>query len=315
MLHPRSYIFIGLNAVRAFSLIALILVFSSGIFVLVRDVQAVNAFQEGRQANNVTIDLNCEYIEGSTVPNQAAGVFWAVLNRLLIIFQVIMLFMSEIGWPTAFFERFFPVLGPNFGLGALGIFQALIGATVLSHHVDDFTLVSAFFLFSVGCLNMLLGLVFRESAKQRRSIALWREDSKSALPTTANEIRARFAGTGFVPKSFHTRTDSSSTGNSGATLNEKAGYGFGRQGEKASALRGIVISKPVEALPRYATPSQTQPRAATPPARSPVPSAVFSDPSRYSHASAESASTGDADGRRPPPTLPVPTFQSSATAF
>lgn len=62
---------------------------------------------------------------GSTVPNQPAGVFWAVVNRLLIIFQVIALILAEVEWPIIFFERYFPVLGPAFGLGALGIFQSL----------------------------------------------------------------------------------------------------------------------------------------------------------------------------------------------
>ena len=61
----------------------------------------------------------------STVPNQIGGVFWAVVNRLLIIFQVITLLFSELGWFAAFFDRFFPVLGTQFGLGALGIFQGL----------------------------------------------------------------------------------------------------------------------------------------------------------------------------------------------
>jgi hypothetical protein len=61
----------------------------------------------------------------STVPNQPAGVFWAVLNRLLIIGQVVILFLSEIGWPSAFFDRFFPVLGDDFGVGALGVIQSL----------------------------------------------------------------------------------------------------------------------------------------------------------------------------------------------
>jgi hypothetical protein len=31
-----------------------------------------------------------------------------------------------------------------------------------------------------------------------------------------------------------------------------AGYGFGRQGEKEAGKKGFLISKPVEALPRYA---------------------------------------------------------------
>lgn len=65
------------------------------------------------------------FFRGSTVPNQPAGAFWAVLNRLLIISQVVILILAEIEWPMVFFNRFFPVLGPSFGLGALGIFQGL----------------------------------------------------------------------------------------------------------------------------------------------------------------------------------------------
>ena len=125
---------------------------------MVNDIKAVNRFMHASSTNSTDADdmLDCDYIEDSTVPNQPAGAFWAVTNRLLIIAQVIFLILSEIGWPMAFFQRFFPVLGEDFGLGALGIFQGLIGAAVLSHHVDDFSLVSAFFLFAIGCVNMLL---------------------------------------------------------------------------------------------------------------------------------------------------------------
>lgn len=59
------------------------------------------------------------------MPNQAAGVFWAIVNHLLVILEVIILLLSEVGWPMKYFDRFFPVLGTEFGLGALGIFQAL----------------------------------------------------------------------------------------------------------------------------------------------------------------------------------------------
>ena len=59
------------------------------------------------------------------MPNQPAGAFWAVLNRLLIIFQAIVLILSEVGWPATFFNRFFPILGDDFGLGALGVIQCL----------------------------------------------------------------------------------------------------------------------------------------------------------------------------------------------
>jgi hypothetical protein len=166
----------------------------------------------------------------STVPNQPAGVFWAVVNRLLIIFQIIVLILSELGWPAAFFDRYFPVLSSGFGLGPLGIFQCLIGATILSHHVDDFTLVAAFFLFSLGCLNMLLGLIFRERAKTKRSFTSWRAEAKGVLPTT-HDLRPAFARpqSGFVSSLF--------SGNK-AGQDEKAAFGFGTAGEKKAGLKG-----------------------------------------------------------------------------
>jgi len=111
------------------------------------DVRAVNEFTATKESGNNSADINAildnDYIQyagfpyrlvclmltrlfrGSTVPNQPAGVFWAIVNRLLIIFQIIALILAEVGWPAVFFERYFPVLGRSFGLGALGIFQGL----------------------------------------------------------------------------------------------------------------------------------------------------------------------------------------------
>ncbi|KAH9848867.1 hypothetical protein C2E23DRAFT_738439 [Lenzites betulinus] len=249
MLPPRAYYFIGLNGVRALSIIAMLLVFASSIFVLVNDIQAVNRSMKDPDPNMT----DCDYIEGSTVPNQPAGVFWAVVNRLLIIFQVIILILSEIGWPAAFFARFFPVLGPTFGLGALGIFQCLIGATVLSHHVDDFTLVAAFFLFALGCVNMFVGLVFRERAKERRSIMSWRAEAKGVLPSH-RDLRPPFARPAAAAVDTFFRGTGGSTEKAHAEEFGQKGYGFGRQGEKAAGLKGFLISKPLESLPRYAPP-------------------------------------------------------------
>ncbi|KIP07800.1 hypothetical protein PHLGIDRAFT_19086 [Phlebiopsis gigantea 11061_1 CR5-6] len=256
MLPPRAYIFIGLNGIRILSIISMLLVFASSIFVLVHDVEAVNRFMKDASESDM---IDCDYIENSTVPNQPAGVFWAVVNRLLIIFQIIVLILSEVGWPLAFFDRFFPVLGSHFGLGPLGIFQGLIGATILSHHVDDFTLVAAFFLFALGCVNMLLGLVFREGAKQRRSVLSWRAEAKGVI-SSAQDLRPAFVRpqSGFMANVFH---------KGGEADNEKTGgYGFSYAGEKKAGLKGFLISKPLETLPRYApTPRTTEaPRAGSP---------------------------------------------------
>jgi len=272
MLPPRAYIFIGLNAIRALSVVALILVFSSSIFVMVEDIKAVNRFMSAssKSGNSTSTDsmLDCDYIEGSTVPNQPAGVFWAVLNRLLIIFQVIFLILSEVGWPYKFFDKYFPVLGSNFGVGALGTFQCLIGAAVLSHHVDDFSLVSAFFLFALGCLNILVGLIFREKSKDKRSITSWRDSKKELLPTASSIGGAVFSQVIPAPArplfttvapSFRSQANSMASRFSGhdgedekaSVLSERPGYGWGSAGEKAAAKLGMGISRPLEALPPY----------------------------------------------------------------
>ncbi|KAI0078402.1 hypothetical protein K474DRAFT_1674108 [Panus rudis PR-1116 ss-1] len=266
--------FFSLNAVRALSIITLLLLFSSSIVTLVTDIKAVNSFiaagRDSNSSNNSTssavecTEEDCDYIEGSTVPNQPAGAFWAVLNRLLIIFQAIILIMSEIEWPLSFFDRFFPILGSNFGLGALGIIQALLGAAVLSHHVDEFSLVSAFFLFSVGCLNMLLGLIFRERAKSIRSIKAWRASSKDVLPTvdaaprSLTSVSNTFTGSSMGEKGLMgaARTDS--------TKSARSGMGFGRQGQKAAEARGYVVQEPEEALPTYVPKPKASSRASSP---------------------------------------------------
>lgn len=281
MLPPRAYIFISLNAVRILSIVALLLVFSSNIVTLVNDVKAVNRFMEAGKAlaagtipdsqRNATIEAlrDFDYIQDSTVPNQPAGAFWAVLNRLFIIGQSVVLIMSELGFPSKFFETFFPVLGKEFGLGALGLIQMLIGAAVLSHRVDTFTLVSAFFLFSVGCLNVVLGLIFRAGAKTKRSVTSWREHAKSALPThigpvdvrpVANAASQYMSQKGYdapfhTPSSFvaSLSTGSTAVSSSGDEKKGAAGYGFGKHGEKVAAAGGYLLSRPIESLPKYAT--------------------------------------------------------------
>ena len=132
----------------------------------------------------------------------------------------------------AFFDRYFPVLGTQFGLGALGIFQCLISTQILSHHVDDFTLVSAFFLFALGCVNMLLGLIWRESAKHRRALMAWR--GESVLPSV-RDMRVPFArpASGFVAGLFGKHHASSDD-----TAHLEKGNGFSHEGQKNANLKG-----------------------------------------------------------------------------
>lgn len=278
----RAYVFIGTNAVRVLSIIALLLVFASNILVMVEDIKSV---RRGDTASFTSTDENgnvetfdCDYFEGSTVPNQAAGAFWAVLNRLFIISTTVILVMSEVGWPSSFFRNFLPVLGPDFGVGILGAVQWITAASILSHHVDAFPLVSAWLLFAVGCINIILGLVFRSGIKVDRSITTFRETrAKELLPGPVQNAAPSFkiletsVGSifGHDEKSGSTRLSRNNTGASFHSQSSSmaaggfgSGYGFGRQGEKAANLKGFMISRPMESLPRYAP---RPPRTDSPP--------------------------------------------------
>ena len=137
-----------------------------------------------------------------------------------------------------------------------------IGAAILSHHVNKFTLVTAFFLFSVGCLNMTLGLIFRELAKSKRSIRAWRNgDNAGTLPMHSGDLA--------TPK-FHPSLFGGQPAETSEHGEKSSGLGFGTQGEKQAGLRGtapalppvgrcdaklcfsgFMITKPSEAVPHY----------------------------------------------------------------
>lgn len=78
---------------------------------------------------------------------------------------------------------------------------------------------------------MLLGLIFRESAKEKRSITAWKNDGTPVLPVVA-DYRSTPPSGGNFPGSFN--NEKADTWAS----DEKAGYGFGRMGEKSAGLRG-----------------------------------------------------------------------------
>jgi hypothetical protein len=259
---PILVFFFGLNAIRVIGIISLILVFASSILVMVTDITAVNTFLEDAKDSGTPVDQlleGCDYIEyassplfhfsfltstesrNSTVPNQTGGIFWAVVNRLLIITQVIILALSECGWPMSAFDKFFPVLGTGFGLGPLGVFECLIGATILSHYVDDFALVAAFFLFALGCLNILLGLVFGVKAKQKRSIRAWRSNSDDVLPPVGEKRPAFTRPDSSYVASFFKPSEKPEFGAAPAH-GTTSGLGFGKQGEKAAGLKGTYPS-------------------------------------------------------------------------
>jgi hypothetical protein len=89
----------------------------------------------------------------------------------------------------------------------------------------------------------VLGLIFRESAKTKRSVTSWREHGKSVLPPSVHRAASSASTLYGLASSEKSR---------GNGLGDRfAGYGFGRQGEKKAGLKGFLVSKPLETLPRY----------------------------------------------------------------
>lgn len=202
---------------------------------------------------------------------EPAGAFWAVVNRLFIIATSIVLILSELGWPERFFRNYLPILGHGFGVGILGAIQWITAASILSHHVDDFPLVSGFFLFVVGCLNVALGLVFRDSVKDKRAITTFRQaKADELLPTTTaraagreikvlqtsvssifgNEKKADVGGP-LARSDTGGSQYSSEMGMHSKAQRPGAGFGFARQGEKQAAQAGYLVTRPMDSLPRY----------------------------------------------------------------
>ena len=74
--------------------------------------------------------------------------------------------------------------------------------------------------------------------------------AKDALPTHVKGIPVpgAAAGASFVSNLFSEDKGKGPVSPAG----DKSGFGFGRQGEKAAGLKGFLISKPLESLPRYA---------------------------------------------------------------
>ncbi|KAK7467628.1 hypothetical protein VKT23_004682 [Stygiomarasmius scandens] len=136
---------------------------------------------------------------------------------------------------------------------------------------------------------MLLGLIFRESAKPKRSIRACREEGRGIFDvftsSTENDVEKGPAS------EFGVKRDTGS------------GYSFGRQGEKNAVF---ILQWPEETLPRYVSP--THPLLATTPmpepASMPAPT-TQSNPKRpatrpKSHSAVDSAVSAGRNPSRPP---------------
>jgi len=216
---PKFFI---LNALRGLSMISLLFVFIANIVIMAQDIDALR--------HGISKDHeDCDYFDNSGVPNQPAGTFRAFLIIALNIVEVVILFLSETGFPASFFKSWIPCLDSEHSLVGLGVLELLLAAQMMSHFMDPFPLVACFFLLIAGILNILT--IKFDRPKFFRSYAFWK-GARPAADTATMESghsrafsRSNYAPTSAAPSIF--------------TEKEGHGYGFARAGDDHLVARSM----------------------------------------------------------------------------
>jgi Fe-S-cluster containining protein len=233
---PKFFI---LNALRAFSLLSLLFVFIANIVIMAQDIQAL------KHNAHDTDHEDCDYIEGSGVPNQPAGNFRAFLSISLNIVETLILILSEIGFPASFFKKWIPCLDNEHSLVGLGVLELLLAAQMMSHFMETFPLVACFFLLIAGIFNICT--MYFDRPKFFRSYAFWKSSR------AVNDLKSVESGASRIYSSPHNRTVSAAP----SIFTEKehsspvqAPYGFGRQDSGEP-----ILSRPLSP-PNYSPPQR-----------------------------------------------------------
>jgi hypothetical protein len=214
--------FFLLNALRGLSMISLLFVFIANIVIMAQDIQAIN---HGLDKDHE----DCDYYDNSGVPNQPAGTFRAFFIIALNIVEVIVLFLSETGFPASIFKNWIPCLDNEHSLVGLGVLEVLLAAQMMSHFMDPFPLVACFFLLIAGLFNILT--MYFDRPKFFRSYAFWKGARPAADTATLESGHSRafthsqYAPTSAAPSIF--------------TEKEGHGYGFARRGDDHIVARSM----------------------------------------------------------------------------
>ncbi|KAL9936499.1 hypothetical protein V8E36_004567 [Tilletia maclaganii] len=163
-----------LNLARLLSISATFLVFISTITSMVADGRGVSAAQ-AQYDSSARAELSssgCDYWPGTDVPLHVWGPFWSHLNRTFELILLVFCMLSEINWggkAELLFSYTLPILSRSFGTIPLGVLQAILACSNLSHDLGRFPLVTNWILFVVGLINVLLGAIFKAQGKNLRS--------------------------------------------------------------------------------------------------------------------------------------------------
>lgn len=195
LLNRSSLSFIFVSIVRLISIVAILFMLAMEIYLIAINVKTVHKSSPSddpagsgnhdsgstKQALNqtdilslseISASTSCGYINGTNVPTTFGGILFFVLGQICNMIILILCLLSELSFPPLpqLFQNFFPPLGQSFGVGILGGLEVYIACTLLSHHINTTSRASAWMLFIIGLINILLGFIFGRRIRSKRSL-------------------------------------------------------------------------------------------------------------------------------------------------
>jgi len=204
---PKVIRFVLITIIRIVGIVAMLLVISAEVWEMVRNIQGYAADVKLRHDEEASAVLTnstilrpdlCGYVMSTTVPDHAGGIFFSTFFRFLNVIVLFFLLVSEISLPIPaiynFYLRNFPPLSEDASLGFLGAAMMWIATSVLSADVANFAMTSAWILFIMGFLNVLLGVIAGSSARETRSVFVTDKSKRDILPTNSSSKQKKGKG-------------------------------------------------------------------------------------------------------------------------
>ncbi|SJX60923.1 uncharacterized protein SRS1_12149 [Sporisorium reilianum f. sp. reilianum] len=172
LLPPYLQRWLLLNTIRILTITSCILVTASTIRTLVHNFQHYPA---------PLPSTSTAYYPSTDIPTSFLGVFWSTLHHISLTLVLLTVVLSELSLPVPLLHRLFkntlPFLGPNWGLGFLGVLLVLVAADGLSRAgTGAFAQASGWTLAVMGVINVGAGVVWRAKAKVVRSPMAWKRE-------------------------------------------------------------------------------------------------------------------------------------------
>lgn len=250
------------------------------------------------------------YYPSTDIPTTLLGVFWSTLHHVSLILVLFTVILSELSLPLPLLNRLFkntlPFLGPNWGLGFLGVLLLLVAADGLSRADRGvFAEAGDWVLACSGVVNVVAGVVWRAKAKVVRGWGGWKVEVAERLEGLAEaKARAeRVVEAVTLPTTEKGDGEGGGVGGNVKSLLGMAGKAVSKKMEERQARKAEQQEAERDVEKTAAQPEAPAMEIFTPP----LPSAIVSSRAAAAPASdASTASSATSSPKKTPTTIPPP---------